>query len=156
MSTQSSSADNPLASFGPNEWIVEDIYQQFLADPTSVDPAWHEFFADYKPGAPAESGNGSAPAADGHNPPGATHGQRTGTTAVATPAPAAARVPAPATAPAAPAKPAVAPKPAPAVAAQPAAAKPAAPAEGGRQTLRGAAARIVVNMDASLAVPTAT
>ena len=36
--------------FGPNEWIVEDMYQQYLADPASVDSAWHDFFADYKPG----------------------------------------------------------------------------------------------------------
>ena len=49
MSTQQTSQDNPLADFGPNEWIVEDMYQRYLADPTSVDPAWHEFFADYKP-----------------------------------------------------------------------------------------------------------
>ena len=35
--------------FGPNEWIVEDMYQRYLADPTSVDPAWHDFFADYRP-----------------------------------------------------------------------------------------------------------
>ena len=25
------------------------MYQRYLADPTSVDPAWHDFFADYKP-----------------------------------------------------------------------------------------------------------
>src|SRR5215217_416873 len=25
------------------------MYQRYLADPGSVDPAWHEFFADYKP-----------------------------------------------------------------------------------------------------------
>ena len=49
MSTQQTSQDNPLADFGPNEWIVEDMYQRYLADPTSVDAAWHDFFADYKP-----------------------------------------------------------------------------------------------------------
>ena len=41
--------DNPLVGFGPNEWIVEDMYQRYLADPASVDPAWHDFFADYRP-----------------------------------------------------------------------------------------------------------
>ena len=25
------------------------MYQRYLADPASVDAAWHEFFADYKP-----------------------------------------------------------------------------------------------------------
>ncbi|MEU1757121.1 multifunctional oxoglutarate decarboxylase/oxoglutarate dehydrogenase thiamine pyrophosphate-binding subunit/dihydrolipoyllysine-residue succinyltransferase subunit [Micromonospora matsumotoense] len=51
MSTHQTSQDNPLADFGPNEWIVDDMYQRYLADPTSVDPAWHDFFADYRPGA---------------------------------------------------------------------------------------------------------
>jgi 2-oxoglutarate dehydrogenase E1 component len=25
------------------------MYQRYLADPSSVDPAWHDFFADYRP-----------------------------------------------------------------------------------------------------------
>src|SRR5918998_1603648 len=49
VSTQQTSHDNPLADFGPNEWIVDEMYQRYLADPASVDPAWHDFFADYKP-----------------------------------------------------------------------------------------------------------
>ena len=48
-SQATNSQDNPLAGFGPNEWIVEDMYQRYLADPSSVDPAWHDFFADYRP-----------------------------------------------------------------------------------------------------------
>src|SRR6476620_11124815 len=36
--------------FGPNEWLVEEMYQRFLDDPSAVDPAWHDFFADYRPG----------------------------------------------------------------------------------------------------------
>ncbi|MEU1606809.1 multifunctional oxoglutarate decarboxylase/oxoglutarate dehydrogenase thiamine pyrophosphate-binding subunit/dihydrolipoyllysine-residue succinyltransferase subunit [Micromonospora matsumotoense] len=51
MSTQQTSQDNPLADFGPNAWIVDDMYQRYLADPTSVDHAWHDFFADYRPAA---------------------------------------------------------------------------------------------------------
>ena len=38
-----------MTGFGTNEWLVEEMYQQYLADPSSVDQAWHEFFADYKP-----------------------------------------------------------------------------------------------------------
>ena len=34
-------------SFGPNEWLVDEMYEKFLRDPQSVDSAWHEFFADY-------------------------------------------------------------------------------------------------------------
>ena len=68
MSTQATSPqDNPLAGFGPNEWIVEDMYQRYLADPGSVDPAWHEFFADYKPAGDTETGRaGDGRAAEGH------------------------------------------------------------------------------------------
>ncbi|MFE0523379.1 hypothetical protein, partial [Streptomyces sp. NPDC058954] len=75
---------NPAAAFGPNEWLVDEIYQQYLQDPNSVDRAWWDFFADYKPGAAA-----SAPA---------TAAPETPTTAPAAPAaaPAAASVPAPA------------------------------------------------------------
>jgi len=93
--------DDPLTAigpFGPNEWFVDDLYQQYLADKDSVDAAWWEFFADYTPEDPTGSratpagSNGAAVATKGHP---TTSGQ---------PAPA-------------PAKPA---------AAQPAAAKPAA------------------------------
>ena len=38
-------------SFGPNEWLVDEMYEKYLADPNSVDTAWAEFFADYKPNA---------------------------------------------------------------------------------------------------------
>jgi 2-oxoglutarate dehydrogenase E1 component len=43
------SDQDQMASFGPNEWLVDEIYQQYLADPNSVDPAWWDFFADYMP-----------------------------------------------------------------------------------------------------------
>jgi 2-oxoglutarate dehydrogenase E1 component len=37
-----------MDAFGPNEWLVDEIYQQYLKDPHSVDKAWWEFFADYR------------------------------------------------------------------------------------------------------------
>ena len=46
MTTQS----DPFAGFGPNEWLVYEMYQQYLKDPESVDKAWWDFFADYQPG----------------------------------------------------------------------------------------------------------
>src|SRR5436305_4456711 len=49
LSVSSSSTSSPADEFGPNEWLVEEMYQRFLDDPNSVDPAWHEFFADYRP-----------------------------------------------------------------------------------------------------------
>ena len=47
---QDGQGKNPAAAFGPNEWLVDEIYQQYLQDPNSVDRAWWDFFADYKPG----------------------------------------------------------------------------------------------------------
>ena len=38
-----------MSGFGPNEWLVDEIYQQVLADRSSVDPAWWEFFEGYAP-----------------------------------------------------------------------------------------------------------
>ncbi|MEO3744350.1 multifunctional oxoglutarate decarboxylase/oxoglutarate dehydrogenase thiamine pyrophosphate-binding subunit/dihydrolipoyllysine-residue succinyltransferase subunit [Plantactinospora sp. B5E13] len=164
MSTQQTSQENPLAGFGPNEWIVEEMYQRYLADPTSVDAAWHDFFADYRP----TGQDGGAAATTG------TQGSQTATTdRPAETAPAAPAATPPADTPAKPAataaKPAAAPAKPAAAPAKAAAAKPetpstpkAAPAraatDGGPQTvpLRGVAARIVQNMDASLSVPTAT
>ena len=52
----SSSTSHPASGFGPNEWLVEEMYQRFQDDPNAVDPAWHDFFADYNPG--SEGGNG--------------------------------------------------------------------------------------------------
>ncbi|MBO0838412.1 MAG: hypothetical protein J2P28_23240, partial [Actinobacteria bacterium] len=28
------------ADFGPNQWLVDELYQRYLADPGSVDQAW--------------------------------------------------------------------------------------------------------------------
>lgn len=175
--SQKAEPDSIRADFGANEWLVDELYEQYLQDKSSVDPAWWEFFEGYKPG-------------EGNGVPGP------GTSATGTPAVKAPPAPAPAPAPAAqaPATPA-----APFAAAQPRAAAPApaptAPAEpaepdavtspiataqpatapyaeyvasaAGRpsdepeatddvQKLRGPAARVVTNMEASLEVPTAT
>ncbi|MFD3917260.1 hypothetical protein, partial [Streptomyces sp. NPDC058603] len=77
---------NPAAAFGANEWLVDEIYQQYLQDPNSVDRAWWDFFADYKPGTPGtadRSDEAAATAAAGAAVP------TTQATAPVTPAPAA-------------------------------------------------------------------
>lgn len=75
----SSSTSHQASDFGPNEWLVEEMYQRFQEDPSAVDPAWHEFFADYGTGGEkassssvgteesddTSSDNGSAPASSG-------------------------------------------------------------------------------------------
>src|ERR1700733_9482400 len=50
------------ADFGPNEWLVDELYQRYLADPGSVDRAWWSFFADYKPARATESGTAAVAA----------------------------------------------------------------------------------------------
>ncbi|MFF9278697.1 multifunctional oxoglutarate decarboxylase/oxoglutarate dehydrogenase thiamine pyrophosphate-binding subunit/dihydrolipoyllysine-residue succinyltransferase subunit [Streptomyces griseosporeus] len=153
---------NPAAAFGANEWLVDEIYQQYLQDPNSVDRAWWDFFADYKPGAPAAAGTAAAGAAEttSQTPQAqAPAPQAAAPAAPAQPAAAAPAQPAPAAAPAAkapaqaqPARPAQAP-------AQPKAkAEPAKEAPAGPElvTLRGPSAAVAKNMDASLEMPTAT
>lgn len=85
--TVSSATTSP--EFGPNDWFVEEKYQQFLADPTSVEPIWRDFFTDPVGDSIAE--RSTPPAGDG-----------TPVTAAATPAPTPAATAAPAAAPAAP------------------------------------------------------
>jgi 2-oxoglutarate dehydrogenase E1 component len=34
---------------GPNSWLVDEMYEQFLANPNSVSETWRDFFADYRP-----------------------------------------------------------------------------------------------------------
>lgn len=181
---------NPVAGFGTNEWLVEEMYQQYLADPRSVDQAWHDFFADFRPGGGdgAETPAAGAPAAEAAaapaGPPPAPPAAAAPTPAPArpaAPAPAAAAPPAPTAAPAAPAQASRAStadarsegtvvaraaerasQQQPAAPARPAAKPAAKPAAGGedggpkRTPLRGAAAAVVKNMNASLTVPTAT
>ncbi|MGA1503129.1 MAG: 2-oxo acid dehydrogenase subunit E2, partial [Candidatus Nanopelagicales bacterium] len=112
--------------FGPNEWLVDEIYQQYLTDRDSVDPAWWDFFADYSPA----DGSALKTAIEHATPPTTTNGSSPTVTA------------APATAPATPA------------AAVPSAPTPAPTSDA--VVLRGPAARVVGNMEASLTVPTAT
>ncbi|MFI8894405.1 multifunctional oxoglutarate decarboxylase/oxoglutarate dehydrogenase thiamine pyrophosphate-binding subunit/dihydrolipoyllysine-residue succinyltransferase subunit [Streptomyces paradoxus] len=159
---------NPAASFGANEWLVDEIYQQYLQDPNSVDRAWWDFFADYKPGAAAASapaGTAAAGAAGTTTAPAAAPAAPAQAPAPAAEKPAAAPAPAPAPAQAKPAAQAPAPaqaapaaKPAAKPAAAPKKAEPAGAAPSGPEqvVLRGPAAAVAKNMNASLEVPTAT
>ncbi|MCX5531347.1 multifunctional oxoglutarate decarboxylase/oxoglutarate dehydrogenase thiamine pyrophosphate-binding subunit/dihydrolipoyllysine-residue succinyltransferase subunit [Streptomyces sp. NBC_00006] len=170
---QAGQGKNPAAAFGPNEWLVDEIYQQYLQDPNSVDRAWWDFFADYKPGAaaagaattPKPAEKPAAPAAPAAQAPAAPakpaaaapaqSGASTGSTGAAD----AARTSAPAPAkPAAPAAP-TAPKPAAAATPVPKKAEEVtteAPAGPELVTLRGPAAAVAKNMNKSIEVPTAT
>jgi 2-oxoglutarate decarboxylase len=37
-------------AFGPNAWLVDDMYEQYRDDPNSVSESWREFFEGYRPG----------------------------------------------------------------------------------------------------------
>ena len=149
--SQTGDKTTSAGGFGPNEWLVEELYQQYLADKDSVDKAWWDFFQDYRPdGQPAapNRGNGApAPAAS--------------TTTPARPASTPAPVAATPRADGAPAPEPVAQKPAAAPVSPPTASSPAPSAaktptstgSGDVTTLKGPAARVVTNMQASLAVP---
>ncbi|MDA3027410.1 MAG: multifunctional oxoglutarate decarboxylase/oxoglutarate dehydrogenase thiamine pyrophosphate-binding subunit/dihydrolipoyllysine-residue succinyltransferase subunit [Actinomycetota bacterium] len=81
-------------AFGANSWLVEEMYERFIADPDSVGESWKEFFDDYQSVAPANANahhsNGSASAAQPAAAP-------TAQPAPAAPAPAPTPTPAPAT-----------------------------------------------------------
>ena len=108
---------HPVASpFGPNEWLVDELYEQFKRDKNSVDPAWWEFFEGYSPSE--------------HSP--------------VAKAPDVLSAPAPSSTPAS------------ATADQPTTAGEPEGGTASAEVLRGAQARVVANMEASLSVPTAT
>ncbi len=161
------------ADFGANDWLVEEMYERYQADPTSVEPSWIEFFKTYKPGA-ATSTVTSAPATTapkGGTPPTPKAAQKVSAPVVAapvasatpapvaqvtpvpvmqvTPVPVASATPAPVaqTSPSTPTPAQAQVKPAPVL---------TTPSAATMEPLRGVAGRVVASMEASLSVPTAT
>jgi multifunctional 2-oxoglutarate metabolism enzyme len=135
---------------GLNEGLLEELYDRYRRDPDSVPERWRQYFGSPGPG------NGEQLPGDARSTPG-----------VPSPVPAAPAPSGPAPTAPAPSNPApptpAAPTPPPASPAPPTAAPPTPPAasaptpDGDQpEVLRGAAARTVTNMEASLEVPTAT
>jgi 2-oxoglutarate dehydrogenase E1 component len=157
--------------FGANDWLVDEMYEQYLQDPSSVDPAWVEYFKTNKPGSPAAS-NSSAP--KGVPPIPKAQRQAAAQAPVTQPAPVAQPAPVTQAAPVAaapvaqPAPVAAAPVSQPIVretaTAQPTPADPVVkpapvlitPGASSLEPIRGVSARVVQAMEASLSVPTAT
>lgn len=177
-----SPTNDPMAAFGPNEWLVDELYQQYLQDKNSVDQAWWEFFQDYRPGeaaingaaAPAKAAPAKTAAGQGASAPATVQKQASTTDkpdaatdkavadkpedkeAAVGGQTAAAKVAAPREprpeAKAEAPRPAEQPKPR-----EPAGLKSTGPvSEAEVKALRGASARVVTNMESSLQVPTAT
>ena len=183
--------------FGANEWLVDEMYEKYLANPESVDSQWKAFFArgghtatggsSAASGSSSGSSNGVAaqlppgltlPASGGHPPAPKSASAPTQSTSAPSAAaqPTASAAPTSKPAPAAVAQPATPVAPASAAAHQqsviskaprsstPLPAQPIqksapvveSPSAGHVDPLRGTAARVVTNMEASLNVPTAT
>ncbi|MFT4108729.1 2-oxoglutarate dehydrogenase E1 subunit family protein, partial [Propionicimonas sp.] len=49
--------------FGANDWLIEEMREQFLADPSSVDPSWVDYFNSHAAGS-ATPAAGTAAAAE--------------------------------------------------------------------------------------------
>jgi 2-oxoglutarate decarboxylase len=146
-------------TFGPNEWLVQEMYERYQQDPASVDKAWWDFFADFKGG----SNNGASSNGGSVNQKGIPPIPKSQLTSQ--------QVQPPIATPTAPITP-VAPMPTSQLA--PTAsdialstAKPAdpvvkpipifvSPGAATVEPLRGVSARVVQSMEASLTVPTAT
>jgi len=148
-------------SFGPNEWLVDEMYERYQQDPSSVDKAWWDFFADYTPAAATATPASNKPTAG--TPPIPKSSQSTTPPVVPTPIQVSAPVAATPVAPAAPAAPKNVVTPPVTSAAQTPAdpvVKPiptlATPGASSLEPIRGVGARVVQSMEASLAVPTAT
>jgi 2-oxoglutarate dehydrogenase E1 component len=147
-----------MSEFGANEWLVDEMYEKYQQDPNSVDKVWWEFFQDNDG---ASTGNGATKA-----PPAGQQQAPTPKQAVQTKAPQktpeqqAPKQQQPSK------QPAVEKQEAPAgqsarkanpVPKEPERKEPVeASDEPSYTVLRGAPARTVQNMDASLTVPTAT
>ncbi|GAB2472617.1 multifunctional oxoglutarate decarboxylase/oxoglutarate dehydrogenase thiamine pyrophosphate-binding subunit/dihydrolipoyllysine-residue succinyltransferase subunit [Xylanimonas ulmi] len=137
-------SESAAAAFGANAGLVDELYEQYLNDRSTVDPAWWDFFEGYAPSGVAErtvSANGSSTQASRAPMPPAT-----------APGPVLPTDPLPAERPVATAQPTTAPYAEAAVVKS----KPQAAAQDAVAKLRGPAARVVTNMESSLEVPTAT
>ncbi|MGB3054297.1 MAG: multifunctional oxoglutarate decarboxylase/oxoglutarate dehydrogenase thiamine pyrophosphate-binding subunit/dihydrolipoyllysine-residue succinyltransferase subunit, partial [Acidimicrobiales bacterium] len=121
---------NSTEVLGPNAWLVDEMYEQYLADPGSVSESWRDFFADYQ-----RDRDVVASTPDAALPATGRVGDTSQIPAVGV---GAAKAPTAGGA-----------TPSTGIAADGTVETPGEP-------LRGAAARIVTNMEASLAVPTAT
>ncbi len=126
--------DNPTTS-GPNSWLVDELYRQYLGNPRSVPEEWRKVFSNGPPDQPG-AGNG-------------------GWEATASPAPATEQ-PAPAATVPTPTAEQPAPTATAPTAEQAAATQTVSNGSASKAPIRGVAAKIAANMEASLHVPTAT
>ncbi len=174
--TGSGSDETTAGEYGANEWLVDEMYEKYLADPDSVDQTWWpvlEHYRQVRTGATAEAA-ASQPTDAASAPAPAAPAAPQPTDAASAPAPAAPAAPAatapsdaPITAPSpiigqAPAArttsvaPRTAPVPADVPITSPQPVVAGAPLADEVVALRGLPKTLAANMDQSLTVPTAT
>ncbi|NYD71688.1 2-oxoglutarate dehydrogenase E1 component [Herbiconiux flava] len=178
--TGTNTDEGASGEFGANEWLVDELYEQYLADKDSVDKSWWPVLESYRSHQQAKSGAAAPAAGQGSTPAAAPTEQGTAPAADQGAAPAETAAPVPQTESAQVAEASGAraatqpvakttsieakPQPIPAEApstrkstAEEAADQAAADAEKDVVSpLRGMAKSLATNMDASLTVPTAT
>jgi len=144
------------SQLGPNAWLVEEMYERYRSNPAAVDESWRTYFDGTPEGeanAIAAESAAIVPTADPTPPPvpdppaaAPTQSPTVGDIASdwSTPAPPVEATQAPAAGPA------------PAPSSAPVESEPVATSDPIGDPIRGAGARIVANMEASLEVPTAT
>ena len=134
--------------FGANDWLVEEMFERYQADPTSVPSEWVTYFQNNPQAATAVAAprGGTPPTPKPVTPPNISYTTPSTSSTTPTPAPVAQPVVRTVTtAPATPAQPAA--KPIPTL---------ATPGAATLEPIRGVGARVVSSMEASLSVPTAT
>jgi 2-oxoglutarate decarboxylase len=47
-------------TFGPNVWLIDEMYREFRERPESVGASWREFFSDYRPAAGRTAGSATS------------------------------------------------------------------------------------------------
>jgi len=178
VATEPDASGSPsTVDFGPNDWLIEEMYDQYRSDPSSVEPSWQRYF-DKQAGraTPATPPGPATPP----TPPAAQSAAAQPVaeqTAANKPAPAVPTVPASAPAPAADGATSRQRKATVERPHEVKEARPSRPGSGGgtpadppnpsdrpqaadnapvEQTLKGPAARTAKNMEISLTVPTAT
>ncbi|WP_179150811.1 multifunctional oxoglutarate decarboxylase/oxoglutarate dehydrogenase thiamine pyrophosphate-binding subunit/dihydrolipoyllysine-residue succinyltransferase subunit [Leifsonia sp. NCR5] len=140
--------DGSSGEFGANEWLVDELYEQFVVDKNSVDKSWWPILESYQPTV-KDDGQASTPA-EPSTPAGDAH-------PVTAPIPVIGAQPVARTTSIAP-KPQPVPADAPVTAPQTVVSgEDGAPETQDKITpLRGMSKTLATNMDASLTVPTAT
>ena len=134
------------ADFGANDWLVEEMYERYQADPNSVEPSWIQFFKTYNSDSSTAAPVTTPPKAGIPPIPKSVQKNSQVATVVSTPV---AEVPVFETA-------AELATPTPAQAQIVPAPVISVPNAGTMEALRGVAGRVVASMEASLSVPTAT